>query len=174
MANNSINWSAKGSTVSETFGFEELEEKCSGMGENRYCPAYFADEEEITFPDKEHAEFFARPFTKRDGTTGYTVMVKVHSSVRGEYFADLTDFLRIPIPAECGEFFKESPISYHLLKVLGNDIARIKYLTGKTIIMHQAMSLHRAGWVVNEDGVGYSSVEPEHIRPLTCWAWMEI
>lgn len=175
MANNqNINWSAKGSTVVGTFSFDELEENFQGMGENRYCPAYFADGEEITFPDKENAEFFARPFTKRDGSTGHTAMVKVYSSARGEYFADITDFLRIPIPAECGEFFKESPISYMLLKVLSNDIARIKHLMGKTLVMHKAMSLHRAGWVTAEDGTGYSSTEPEHIKPLTCWAWMEI
>lgn len=175
MANNvNIEWSTKGSTVVGTFGFESLEEECTGKGENRYCPAFFEKDEIITFPDKEYMEFFKRPFTKRDGSTDFSIMLKVHSSVRGEYFADITDFLRIPIPAECGQFFKESPISYTLLKVLGNDIQRIKYLMGKQIAMHTAMELHRFGWTVDEDGVRHMSEADEDLKKLTCWAWMEI
>lgn len=173
MANNqNIQWSAKGSVIVESFGIDELDTQCKGMGENRYCPSHFEEEEVITFPDKENAEYFKRPFTKRDGTTDYTMMIKVHSSIRGEYFEDITSFLRIPIPQECGEFYKESSITYYLLKVLGSDVARARHLMGKQLIMHKAMPLHRPGWVETADGNYVSSTEPEHIKPLTCWAWL--
>lgn len=174
MAKNNITWSKKGSIVSETLSFAELEKNYVNVGDNRYCPAYFELDEVITFPEKKDMEFFARSFKKRDGKISHSIMVKVHSSKKGEYFADITDFLRIPIPAECGEFFKESPISYILLKVMANDIQRIKHLMGKTLKVHMIKDLHRAGWYEDADGNLHSSDAPEHVRPLTCWCWMEI
>lgn len=173
MSKNTISWSTKGSTLSEAFGFDELDEKAAGLGETRYCPTVFSLEEVITFPEKGDAEYFMRPFKKNDGSIGHTLMMKCHSSVRGEFFVEVTAFLRIPIESECAEFFQESDLQYHLLKVCANDIERARYLTGKAYEMYHISLRHKAGWVTLENGDRVSSTKPEDIQPLNCWCFRE-
>jgi hypothetical protein len=174
MGKNKISWAPKGRMLSEAFGFDELETKATGLGENRYCPTVFSLGEVITFPDTGIAEYFMRPFKKLNGDIDHVLMIKCHSSVRGEFFVEITAFLRTPIEVECAEFFKDSPLQYHLLKVCVKDIERARFLVGKTFEMYQIDVLHKAGWITLENGDRVSSTKPEDIQPLNCWCFREI
>lgn len=171
MAKTNIAWSAKGSIVKDTFGFKDLDEKAAGIGESRFCPTYFEVGEILTVPDEENFEFFLAPFKKNNGDIDHMIMFKIHSSIRGEFFIKLPAFLNIPIAKECVEYFKKNRLTHHLLEVESNDIRRLKYLVGKTILVKEVLSLHKAGWETQENGVRRQLLDDAHLQPLTLWTF---